>query len=147
VSLTCSGVPAAANCVIAPNPVAAGNFVGITITTTAAAVGTPRILPLLPPAFPRPQILLMLAGLLLGVAWKIRSGRLVGARRWWTVVLPLAAGLLLTLGLAACGGGSGISYTHSPGTPAGTYTVTVTGTSTSGSSTLTHTTSLTLNVT
>jgi len=64
-------------------------------------------------------------------------------------VCALAAGLLLTLGMTGCGGGSGgrINPAPDPGTPAGTYTLTVTGTTNSGSSTLSHNATLSLIVT
>jgi len=57
-------------------------------------------------------------------------------------MVPLASGLLLTLALAGCGGGT----PSNPGTPAGTYTLTVTGSMGSGSATLSHSVMLTLTV-
>ena len=62
----------------------------------------------------------------------------------WTVLLPLAAGLLLALTLADCGGGVPPNSNH--GTPVGTYNLTVTGTAGSGSTAISHSLTLTLNV-
>jgi hypothetical protein len=52
--------------------------------------------------------------------------------------------MLLTLVMAACGGGAAVS--HNAGTLPGTYNLTVTGTFTSGSTTLTRGVNLTLTV-
>jgi hypothetical protein len=81
----------------------------------------------------------ILAVLLAGAAWVARR---TGARRR-AFLFSLAAGVLLTLGLAACAG----SGTVNPGTPVGGYTIVVTGTTGSGSNTTSHTMNLTLVVT
>jgi hypothetical protein len=80
----------------------------------------------------------MLAVFLAGLAWAIR--RVTASQR--TVLLILAAGLLLTLGLAACTGRGAVN----PGTPAGAYTLTVTGSTALGTATVSHSIPLTLTV-
>lgn len=85
----------------------------------------------------------MLALFLAAMAWAIRCRKQLGVSRWQTSVVPLAAGLLLTLGLAGCHSG-GPTMT---GTPASTYTLTVTGTTGSGASAVSHSVALTLIVT
>jgi hypothetical protein len=142
VALSCGGVPTQSTCALSPNPAVPGSNFTLIVTTTAPSAIAPRTLP--PPPFPRPQILLMLAVLLACIAWTIRASRQVGARRR-AVLLPLAAGLLLALALAGCGGGSsGIQGNY--GTTAGTYNLTVTGTAVSGSATLSHSATVTLKV-
>jgi hypothetical protein len=84
----------------------------------------------------------MLGLLLAAMAWAIARRKLPGESRWLSLMVALAAGFLLTLALAGCGG----TVTSNPGTPAGTYTLTVTGTTGSGTSTLSHSVILTLNV-
>ena len=89
----------------------------------------------------------MLALLLATMASAVSRRNHAGVSGWRSMV-PLAAGLLLTLALAAgCGGGgSSSNVTHNPGTPAGTYTLTVTGTAGSDAATLSHSVTLALNV-
>jgi len=73
----------------------------------------------------------MLALLLAAMVWAIGPRNRRGVSRWRSVILPLAAGLLLTLALAGCGaggGGGGGGTTPNPGTPVGTSTLTVTDT-------------------
>jgi predicted component of type VI protein secretion system len=70
-----------------------------------------------------------------------------GPSRWRTVLLPIAAGVLLTLAITACGGGGSSGPPSNPGTPAGTYNLTVTGTAGTAPNTVTHTVPLTLTVT
>ena len=120
-------------------------------TTTAPSAAAPRSRPLppVPPLSPGLRGLLMLALVLAAMAWAIVRRNQPGVSRWQSAILPLAAGLLLTLALAGCGGGGGgvAQYDASnPGTPAGTYTLTVTGTTGSGSSALSHSVTLTLTV-
>ena len=89
----------------------------------------------------------MLALALAVLAWTVRRWRQpAGVSRRQAAFLTLAAGLLLTLAVAACGGGGNNVSTppSNPGTPAGTYTLTVTGSTTSGSTTLTNSATLTL---
>jgi hypothetical protein len=142
VALSCGGIPTQSTCALSPNPAVPGSNFTLIVTTTAPSAIAPRTLPL--PPLPRPQTLLMLAVLLACIAWTIRASRQVGARRR-AVLLPLAAGLLLALALAGCGGrSSGIQGNY--GTTAGTYNLTVTGTAVSGSATLSHSVTVTLKV-
>ena len=157
VSLTCGGFPTDSTCVASPNSVAPGSNFTIIVTTTAPSAVAPRTLP--QPRLPGPQALMMLAMLLAGIAWTLRAqpqsflrslssaktgerGSTPTIRR--TVFLPLAAGLLLALALAGCGGGVAPNSNH--GTPVGTYNLTVTGTAGSGSAAVSHSVTLTLNV-
>jgi hypothetical protein len=153
VTFTCTGAPSEATCTVSPNPVTAGSTatnVTVSVTTTAASLSAPhsRPLPPAPPLMPGLRGLLMLALLLAAIAWPIMRRNLPGLSRWQSTMLPLAAGLLLTLALSGCGGGGGGGggTTYNPGTPAGTYTLTVTGTAGSGSSALSHSMTLTLTV-
>jgi len=142
VALSCGGVPTQSTCAVSPNPAVPGSNFTLIVTTTAPSAIAPRTLPL--PPLPRPQALLMLAVLLACIAWTVSASRQVGARRR-AVLLPLAAGLLLALAVAGCGGGSsGIKGNY--GTTAGTYNLTVTGTAVSGSATLSHSATVTLKV-
>jgi hypothetical protein len=153
VSLTCTGAPSESTCTVSPNPVTVGTSatnVTVTVTTTAPSAIAPRTLPPLQPGLPGLQVLMTLAVLLAGVAWTIWGWRQVGTSRRRTLLVSLAAAMLLALTLAGCGGGSagggaGGGSTN-PGTPAGTYTLTVTGTAGSGSTALTHNMTLTLSV-
>jgi hypothetical protein len=142
VTLTCAGVPSGSTCVVSPNSVAPGSNFTVIVTTTAPSAIAPRTLPHL--RWPGPQALLMLAVLLAAIAWTIRGSRQGRASRR-RAFLPLAAGLLLALALAGCGGAT-FSGNSNHGTPAGTYTITVTGTAGSGSAALSHSVPLTLTV-
>jgi len=149
VSLTCTGAPSEATCTV-PTPVTAGSSatnVTVTVTTTAASVSAARTRPLPPVPRLSPSLrgLLTLALVLALMAWAIRRRNQPGVSRWRSTMILLAPGLLLTLALAGCGGGSS-NVTHNPGTPAGTYTLTVTGSAGSGSSALSHSVTLTLTV-
>ena len=147
VSFACTGAPFEAICSVSPNPAAAGTNVTVKVTTTAPSGAVPRSRPL-PPIPPTPagrQGLVLFALVLAAMAWGIRRRRQTGGGRWPSVVLPLAAGLLLALAVAGCGVQSGGGGTTSdPGTPAGTYTLTVTGTAGSGASAVSHDVKLTL---
>jgi len=157
VGLTCGGFPTASTCVAAPDSVAPGSNFTIIVTTTAPSAMPPRTPP--QPCLPGPQALIVLAMLLAGIAWTLRAqpqpfrrslpSAQTGERGsistiWWKLFLPLAAGLLLALALAGCGGGVAPNSNH--GTPVGTYTLTVKGTAGSGSATISHSVTLTLNV-
>jgi hypothetical protein len=142
VTFTCAGAPSDSTCAVSPNPATPGGNVTVTVATTAPSAIAPRALP--QPRLPGPQALMMLAMLLAGVAWTLRVSRRARASRR-TVFLPLAAGLLLALALAGCGGG-GSSPPTSRGTPPGAYALTVTGTVGSGSSAVSHSVKLTLTV-
>ena len=114
VAFTCNDTTISeATCSVSPNPATLGSSstpVTVSVTTTAASVSAPRSRPL-PPAPPLPpglRGLWMLAMVLAAMAWAIRRRNRPGASRWQSTLLPLAAGLLLlTLGLAGCGGGGG----------------------------------------
>ena len=86
----------------------------------------------------------MLALVLAAMAWAIMRRNQPGVSRWRFAMLPLAAGLLLTLALAGCHSSGPPTAATYPGTPSGTYTLTVTGRTGSGSSALSHTVYLTL---
>jgi hypothetical protein len=147
VTFTCTSAPAGIPCTFSANPVTPGSNFLITAYTIGPSVGAPRSrqVPPAPPLSPGQRGLWMLALLLAALAWAIaRQWNQPGANRWRSAMLPLAAGLLLMLALAGCGGGGTTAY--NPGTPPGTYTLTVTGTVTSGSSTLSHVLTLTVNV-
>jgi hypothetical protein len=111
--------------------------VTVTVTTTAPSAIAPRCRPL-PPAptlLPSRWGLWMLALVLASMAWAFVRRNQLGIRRWKSAMIPLAAGVLLILALAACGGSPNPPPPPpNPGTPAGTYTLTVTGTAGSGSS-------------
>jgi hypothetical protein len=142
VTFTCPGAPSESTCAVSPNPATPGGNVTVTVATTAPSAIAPRTLP--QPRLPRPQALMMLAMLLAGVAWTLRVSRQARASRR-TVLLPFAAGLLLALALAGCGGG-GSSPPTNRGTPPGAYALTVTGTVGSGSTAVSHSVKLTLTV-
>jgi hypothetical protein len=154
VNFTCSGAPSEATCTVSPNPLTAGSSatnVTVTVTTTAATLNAPRSrsLPPVPPRSPGLRGLSMFALILAMTAWVIDRRSQTGSR-WRSIMLPLAVGLWLVLGLVGCGGGGGGGggggTPHDPGTPSGTYTLTVTGTTSSGSNAVSHSTTLTLNV-
>jgi hypothetical protein len=142
VSLSCAGVPSEATCVASPATAAPGSTFYVLVTTTAPSSAAPRTFP--PPPLPRPQVLPLLAMLLVCIAGLLLASRRARAGRR-AAFLPLAAGLLLALALAGCGGG-GPAPNSNHGTPTGIYTLTVTGTLTSGSSSVSHSATLTLNV-
>jgi hypothetical protein len=153
VSFTCTGAPSKATCAVSPNPVTAGSSatnVTVSVTTTAPSLSVPRSRPLppAPPLSPGLRGLLMLALVLALMAWAIERRKQLGVSRRRSALVPLAAGLLLTLALAGCGGGgsSAVTPPSNPGTPAGTYTLTVTGSTGSGSSAFSHSVTLTLTV-
>jgi hypothetical protein len=148
VSFTCTGLPYESTCTVAPNPATLGSSatnVTVTVTTTAPAVGTPRSRPLSPvlPLSPDLRYLLMLAVVLMAMAWAVRRWKQVGVSRWPSTLIPLAAGLLLALALAGCHTG-GTPNIAGQGTPAASYTLTVTGTTGSGSSAISHSMNFTL---
>jgi hypothetical protein len=149
VTFTCIGAPTGASCGVSPNPVTAGSTatnVTVTVITAATSVSTPRSRPLppVPPLWPGLRGLLMLALVLAAMAWAIMRRNQPGVSRWRFAMLPLAAGLLLTLALAGCHSSGPPTAATYPGTPSGTYTLTVTGRTGSGSSALSHTVYLTL---
>ncbi len=148
VTFTVTGAPSEATCTASPSPAALGTNVTVTCTTTAPSADTPRSRPLppVPPLSPGLRGLLMLALILAAMAWAIMRRNQAGVSRWKATMLPLAAGLLLTLALAGCHSGSTTTTTSNPGTPAGTSTLTLTGTTGSGASALSHSLTLTLTV-
>jgi hypothetical protein len=152
VNLACTGAPSEATCTASPNPVTAGGSatsVTVTVTTTAPSASAPRSRPLPPasPLSPGLRGLWMLALVLAAMAWAVGRRSQAGMRQWKSTLVLLAAGLLLILALAGCGGGAGGGTTMSnPGTLPGTYPLTVTGTAGSGSSTLSHSVTFMLTV-
>jgi len=140
VTLTCGGYPTKSTCAVSPSSAAPGKNFSVIITTTATSAPAPPPLP--HPRLPRPHALLVLGALLACLARAIRASRQGKAGRW-VLYLPLAAGLLLVLALAGCGGSPAVTYY---GTPPGSYTVTLTGTAGAGSAAVSHSLKLTLNV-
>ncbi len=142
VALSCGGIPTQSTCTVTPNPTLPGANFTLLVTTTAPTATAPRTLPM--PPIARPPGLLVLAVLLAGITWSVfASGR--AGKRLLRVWLPLAAGLLLALALAGCGGGGGIQGNY--GTSPGTYTLNVMGTANSNSATSSHNVTVTLKVT
>jgi len=140
VALSCGGFPTAASCAMSPSSVTPGTQFMLLVTTTAPSVTSPRTFR--PPRLPGPKVLLVLAMLMVCVAWALIASRRL--RAGWRI-LPLALGLLLVLALASCGRGGPVSGSNH-GTPTGAYNLKVTGTFTSGSATLSRSITLTLNV-
>jgi len=151
VNFICSGAPSDAPCQLSANsltPSSSGATLTVSVTTVAPSVSVPRPRHL-PPVSPLSGLRgpLMLALVLAAMAWTIGRRNQPSGSRLKSAMVPLAAGLLLTLALAGCGGeGGGGGTTHNPGTPVGTYTLTVTGSTGSGSSALSHSVTLTLTV-
>jgi len=152
VNFTCTGAPSEATGSVSPNPATAGSSatnVTVTVTTTAPSITAPRSRPLPPvaPLSPGMRGLWILVLALAALVWVIRCRNQPSMSPWRSAILPLIAGLLVILALAACGGGGSTSGpAPNPGTPAGTYSLTVTGTTGSGSSTLSHSVTLSLTV-
>jgi hypothetical protein len=125
--------------------------VTVTVTTTAASMGSLRSRPLSPAP---PQLPLGRTGLWMLVLAMMALALLIGRRqpretrgRYRFAVFALR--FLLTVAMAACGGGGGgspVGPSQNPGTPSGTYSLTVTGTTGSGTSAVSHSMSLTLTV-
>ncbi len=141
VNFSCSINAPEASCTVSPKvltPSSAPTNFTVTVTTTAPSASALRTFPPLQPRLPQPKVVLMLATLLAGAAWKARRRNQVGGGcRLWTGQVSFAAGLLLVLALAGCGGGSGGgSDAAKPGTPPGSYTMMTTGTASSGSSSI-----------
>ncbi len=149
INFTCGGAPAETTCTVNPPSVTPNGpgSVPLTVTVTTTAAATPLNLRQLPPPDSRPRNLLLwglLASLALVLIWR-RTENLAPALRWG---FAASAATVLTLGLAACGGGgsSGSSGpTKNSGTPSGTYTLTIAGTVTATPG-LVHTTTVTLSV-
>jgi hypothetical protein len=144
VALTCTGAPAESACTVSPNSAGRHSSITVSVATTAPSAVAPRTIPPVWPHFPLSRTALMVAVLLAGAAWAVWGWKELGTRRRRTLLLPLAAGLLLIFVMGACGGGG--NRPSNPGTPAGTYTLTVTGTAGSGSTALSHNLTLTLTV-
>ena len=139
VSLSCSGAPAQATCLISPASVTISGSSAtpftVTVTTTAgttmastAGRGSD--------SSPSGQPYAFLSACALLAAMTLGTRR--AARR---ACAPIASLVFLTIALVACSGGGG-SKGLSGGTPAGTYNLTVTGTSQA----ISHTQVLTLTV-
>jgi hypothetical protein len=153
VNFTCTGAPSEASCTVSPNPVtlngSAATNVTVTVDTTAPSgvALQPRLVPPLVPGQPAAWLLCGMLLMAASLVWGIvrRPDPEIGRLR--VGLLTLGALLLLTLGVAACGGGgTGLAPPSNPGTPVGTYTLTVTGTCPLGSTTLSHSVNLTLQV-
>jgi hypothetical protein len=140
VTLTCSGAPAGAKCMLPASVTLSGSSnanVAVTVTTTAHTSTMSRSMSSKNAGW--------LACGLFGLPLIMSMAR-VGVRRRrvhiyrWTFLLLMAAAMLL---VPACGGGGGGSGSGA-GTPAGTYLLTVRGTFTSAGTTLLHDTTFTL---
>lgn len=152
VTFTCLGAPSNSSCTVSPSIVAVGSAttkITVTVTTTAAQASAPPacLLPPEPPLSPTASTVIALALALAAMAWGAAQ---YNDRNLWhsrSAILALAAGLLLTVTLAGCGG-AGPSRGSPPvsGTPSGTYTLNVQGTASVGTGGLSHYVDLTLNV-
>jgi hypothetical protein len=154
VNFTCTGAPSEASCTVSPNSVTLNGSAAINVTVTVDTTAPsgvalqPRLVP--PLVLGQPEAWLLCGMLLLMAAslvWAIarRPDPEIGRLR--VGLLTLGALLLLTLAVAACGGGgTSLAPLSNPGTPEGTYTLTVTGTCPLGSTTLSHSVNLTLQV-
>lgn len=124
VTLACSGAPSLATCGISPNPVTPGASAApfiVTVSTMAPSLLVPRMqTPRFPP-LPIDSLALLVAVLLLLLAFRPPS---FSGRR--ALLSSLGLILFALVCLAGCNGGS--SGPKNPGTPPGTYTLTVTGT-------------------
>ena len=145
-------VPSIATCTISPTvvtPTSTPTDITVTVTMAASSASALRAPPPPQPRLPAPKVLLLLAALLATAAWKVRGGREAGASGRLTALVLLAAGLLLAVGLAGCGGAnSSCGSSDGPpciGVPIGTYyIVTVTGTATAASTSLINSTNIEL---
>ncbi len=144
VALICAGAPAESTCTVSPNPAGRRSNITVNVATTAPSAVAPWAIPLVWPLWPLSQMALMVVVLLAGATWAVSGWKDSGSRRRLTTILPLVAGLLLVLVMAACGGGG--TRISDPGTPAGPYVLTVTGTAGSGSTALSHNITLNLGV-
>jgi len=138
VLLACSDAPAGAACSFSSSSVqvAASGAAQATmsVATTARSLGVPRR-----PDWKGPRYFWFLCVLLALIDFFLQSG----TRRKAVVWTNLAAALVFSLVLAACGGGGGgPSPAPGMGTPAGTYTLTVTAAAQS----LSHSIQVTLQV-
>jgi hypothetical protein len=147
VSLSCTGAPAEATCMVSPGSLALdgtnSTALSVQVTTTARAstFGIPTAMgydrKLRVPLFGTFGALL-LAWL---AWWRSGQNKRISAR-------ALAVGLVLAVVFSAssCGGGSSAASPPPPppGTPAGTFTLTVTGTANSGGVALQHNLKLTV---
>jgi hypothetical protein len=146
VTFTCTGAPSEATCAASSASASStGTSVTVSVTTTAPSMGAPlsRRLPPPGPLSHGPGNLIVLAVFLAALAWAVWTWWLPGTARTRPAFVALALGMLLTLSIAACGGG-GTGPPPNLGTPAGTYPLTVTGTAGSGTNTAAHPVSLTL---
>jgi hypothetical protein len=151
ITLTCSGLPAKAQCSFSPATVTtAGNdpqATVLTITTTAATTTTSAVVPASAPG----SNLNSGSGLLLASLSGIGLFGLVlaaGTRKHYPgrrvlAVLPATLLLAMMFTLVGCSGVSSTTTNTVTGTPAGTYTVTVTAAG-SGSNAPTHSMNVTL---
>jgi len=152
VTFTCVRAPSNSSCTVSPSIVAVGSAptkITVTVTTTAAQASAPPapLLPPEPPLSPTARTMIVLTLALAAMAWGAAQ---YNDRNLWhsrSAILALAAGLLLTVTLAGCGG-AGPSRGSPPvsGTPSGTYTLNVQGTATAGTGGLSHYVDLELNV-
>ncbi|MGH9453394.1 MAG: choice-of-anchor D domain-containing protein, partial [Terriglobia bacterium] len=159
VTFTCTGAPVRSTCSVSPamlTPASTATVVTVTVTTQAASMVAPWFEETAPPSdgTNTKLILLALAGLMLlvGLGLAKRDDSVKPAAqatnrgyRIRLMALP-ALLLLLSFGVAACGGGNGMGSQTTPGTTAGTYTLTLAGTATVSSQVLMHNVPLTLTV-
>ncbi|HKW63310.1 MAG TPA: choice-of-anchor D domain-containing protein [Candidatus Acidoferrum sp.] len=147
VSLTCSGAPSEATCLVSPASATPSGGIAAaftaTVTTTAPTIMLPRTAPPNWPPFATVRPMFLLFALALGVLMARSRNAAALRSRPFGLASTLALVLMVLAWAGACGGGGVGGGHHDPGTPRGTSTLTVTGTS--GNVTRTQNLTLTVN--
>jgi hypothetical protein len=150
VALSCSGAPAQSTCVVSPGSATLSGTSPTSVTVTVSTASGSSLLALRGPAANDPwpasgYWLIALASGLLPLA--LSRSAVSRPRDWHRAVLAysVAVLLILTPGMASCGGGStGGGGSGQSGVQAGTYPLTITGTFSAGSTNLRHSIGLSL---